>query len=153
MPQPLTIRDTHMCHLILQTLTSSFKLTRGSVVLHLIYFVDNEPNELLTLLMDKKFSGTRQGHTRLSSSARNSVFLLTIIHILALLPNIERMVFHWQQILRPKVTFPYWRSLRFAASSQFSYCSYVFVLLKIVYVSFDCLYLVLKVTLNCKSKF
>ena len=83
-----------MCHLILQTLTSSFKLTRGSVVLHLIYFVDNEPNELLTLLMDKKFSGTRQGHTRLSSSSRNSVFLLSVIHILALLPNIERMVFH-----------------------------------------------------------
>ena len=119
MPQPLTIRDTHMCHLILQTLTSSFKLTRGSVVLHLIYFVDNEPNELLTLLMDKKFSGTRQGHTRLSSSSRNSFFSLSIIHTLALLSNVKRMVFHWQQILSPKMTFPFWKTLCFAASSPF----------------------------------
>ena len=99
-----------MCHLILQTLTSSFKLTRGSVVLHLIYFVDNEPNELLTLLMDKKFSGTRQGQTRLSSTSRNSFFSLSIIHtlaLLALLSNVKRVVFHWQQILSPKMTFPY----------------------------------------------
>ena len=119
-------------------------------MLHLIYFVDNEPNELLTLLMDKKFSGTRQGQTRLSSSS--ILFIEHDSHLGTVIKYLKNGI-SLTADSESKDDLSVLNNPSFCCFISIFYRSYVFVLLKIVYVSFDCLYLVLKVTLNYISKY